>query len=783
MKARNFRAYAALVAIATLMGLSSCVSNYVGIESMSENNPAAPGSVSYKNTELTAQFDTTVSQLFTVEQTVKGDRVYKQGGETKREFIAQDLDVNAIFTLTPNPVYVQEEAMLSNVELVSSSKGDETKETKRKNGLCTETVKASYNFNLNAGEVVTAQTVYQILKCEVADTTFACASIASVEYDRFEAKKNEKVSNAEQTVFDINLFFNVTLKCDKKPELVNATYEVRVPYQRIYTDGSLTVVENKDYESEFETAVNHLYTVRQNVSGDFVTYKNNEEVSRDEFKKNINLEALFTAPEVVYVDSEEELTKVEMTASAHGGNVVDSAEENGFTTTSTKRSYSFRFNEGEEITSATEFQSLNYGEEEFDFSAIRNVSYKTYEASLNEARSFVDVKVMDIVLYFDVEVARESLTATKASDEVENYTVAVPYKRVLRLEDEVTAKRAEDVQRVIVDENTERISWTEVTTWSVTGEKSETISFDLYRHFNEPQEQMVYTENTQYTTVANGSVFVKESESTEGNWTVTTRYMSYSSTADNGFDAFQNVYSYDYQKAVFANEFYTLSFDYADWAVTEGNSSVSAKAGETEKDYIVYNIYNYVNNVNTVYSVDSNSFDATAKAVTKLAVAKPIDNIIPDEWGNVIGAGISAVPSDHIAANRAMKCLTIRTEKGAVAVVFEMDANVPTAGMIQGAYFVEGNFGAEYNSGFFTTSVNKGNYSLNKWAPAIAKDETDRIRYYNGSNVVANVKFSTLNMWNWRDGNNSTVVEGYGFFVKNGILTITLNGKIAMQLR
>ena len=159
------------------------------------------------------------------------------------------------------------------------------------------------------------------------------------------------------------------------------------------------------------------------------------------------------------------------------------------------------------------------------------------------------------------------------------------------------------------------------------------------------------------------------------------------------------------------------------------------------------------------------------------------DKIIPDEWGKIIGAGISAVPTDPNGTS-AQKCLTIRTDKGAVAVTFSMNADMPSVSSILSGYFVEGNFGAEYNSGYYTTSVNHGSYDLGKWAPAIARDLSDRIAYYRDDTIVRNIRTTTLKMWNWRGGNLSTVVDGYVFSVSNeGVLTISVNGNVVMQIR
>ena len=187
--------------------------------------------------------------------------------------------------------------------------------------------------------------------------------------------------------------------------------------------------------------------------------------------------------------------------------------------------------------------------------------------------------------------------------------------------------------------------------------------------------------------------------------------------------------------------------------------------------------------INTNYVISNDSYKANASAAAKIAIVKPTEPIIPEEWGKIIGMGVSAVPADQVRGEYAQLCFNLRTEKGAVAVIAPLSQTVPTTEQILSGYFVKGNFGSEYNSGYYTTSANRGSYAEGKWAPAIAKDLTDRIAYYKDNTCVRNVRNTSLVIWNWRGGNISTVVEGYNFSVSNGTLTITHNGKVVMKLR
>lgn len=741
-----------------------------------------------ENESYIAEFDTTVCELFTVRQQVSGEEVlYNNEEQLSRSSFTKDLNLNAKFSVKPEVRYVSEENGIEDISLSSASKDERTSSSEADGRFTTTSIKQGYEFLFNGGEKVSVETVYQ--KLMYGDTTFNYASIKDIS---FKEASSKVVKTADSTICNINLFFNVEVE----KQGVEETFVVRVPMMRIYKPGEIipdeytTIVENTGYEAEFAVASLALETKLQKVTGELVTYKNGEEeISREEFLKALNLEALFTQPERVYVESEEQLTAVSLTNSGHSSDIVKRTADGRFVTSNTSLDYNFKFNEGEAVKAGVVYENLAYGDTTFVYSMVRNIRFNRSEVAENANASSDELRVVTVTLYFDVEVEREDpMAQTKAAEDVTTYTVAVPYERALEIEpitDEVIGKRYEDVSREVIDANTERISWTEVEIWSVSGEKRSEISLNLYRHFSEPALQWIYTANNQYTTVANGSSIINETSSQQGNWTVTTRYMQYTSTANNGVTPFQNVYAYDYQKAVYSDEYYTLSFDYADWQIVEAGSSVSSTPTREVVNGTEYDVYDYINNINTVYTVTGDSYEATAKAEAKIAI---LPRVLPEEWGKILGAGISAVPADDEAVgDYAKKCLVIRTENGAVAVTFAMSESTPELESILAGYFVEGNFGEEYNSGYFTTSANHGSYAVGKWAPAIAQYHSDEypILYYSDVDTpVRSLSKYILAMWNWRGGNFSHVVDGYTFSVsESGVLTITYNGETVMQLR
>lgn len=622
MAKKNFAAFAAAM---VMVVVSSCTkeSSFLGTEyEVSTKTPTTSKvSTKFENSEIiSAKFDTTANKLFTVEQMVEVEKnTYKDNEQTAGESLKKALDLNVIFSAEPVKVNVENEALLSEVSLSNSNSSEVAANTVAKDSVINYS--QNYSFGFNAGENVMAAADWQAFVVE--NTTISAGVVKSVSFAKAEVARAYNLSETVK-VADVNLFFNVEVSVEGHSD----NYVVRVPLQRVYTNNTLPTppvedvksevkVENTSYEAEFKTATLALSTVRQNVSGELVTYlvkeSGNEKVSENNFRRSLNLEALFTAPSRVMVNSEAALKNVKVLSSSHDGDKTNVNTEGRFATTSRSQNFNFKFNENEKVAAATEYEYLAYGDTMFVYSSVQNISYAKCEVKENAAKSSDELKVVDVVLYFNVEVAKNDPEAkTKAASEVSTYTVAVPYERAMKVE-----KPSEPEQPA------------------------------------QPEEP-----------------------------------------------------------------------------------------------------------------------------------AKPIDKILPENWGSISGAGISAVPADQVNGQYAQKCLTIRTDKGAVAVVFSMENEAPEVSSILSGYFVKGNFGAEYNSGYFTTNTNRGTYSVGKWAPAVAKDLSDRIAYYKDNTCVRNVRNTSLVIWNWRGGNISTVVDGYGFSVdSNSVLTITYNGKVVMQLR
>lgn len=634
MAKKNFVAFVAAMVMVVISASCTKESSFLGMETaVSTKTPTTTSKVStkFENSEiLTAKFDTTANKLFTVEQVLEVEKnTYNDDEQTASVSLKKALDLDVVFSAEPVKVDVEDEKLLSEVSLSNSNSSEVAANTVAKDSVINYS--QSYSFGFNAGENVKAAADWQAFVVE--NTTISAGVVKSVSFAKAEVARVYNLSESVKAS-DVNLFFNVEVSVEGHSD----NYVVRVPLQRVYTTNntlptppveevkSEVKVENTSYEAEFKTATLALNTVRQNVSGELVTYlvkkSGNEKVSENNFRRSLNLEALFTAPSRTMVDSEDALKNVKVLSSSHDGDKINVNNDGRFATTSRSQNYNFKFNENEQVAVATEYEYLAYGDTMFVYSSIQNISYKNCEVKENAAKSSSDVKVVEVTLYFDIDVAKNDPTAaTKAASEVSTYTVAVPYERAMKVE--------------------------------------------------KPAQPEQPTEPTE-----------------------------------------------------------------------------PEQPSQPEEP------------------------------------AKPIEKVIPETWGEIIGAGISAVPADQVSGQYAQKCLTIRTSKGAVAVVFNMNAKAPEVSSILNGYFVKGNFGAEYNSGYFTTTANRGTYAVGKWAPAIAKELSDRIAYYKDNTCVRNVRNTSLTIWNWRGGNLSTVVDGYGFSVdSNSVLTITYNGKVVMQLR
>lgn len=151
------------------------------------------------------------------------------------------------------------------------------------------------------------------------------------------------------------------------------------------------------------------------------------------------------------------------------------------------------------------------------------------------------------------------------------------------------------------------------------------------------------------------------------------------------------------------------------------------------------------------------------------------DKILPVEWGTLKSFGVSAVPADDVSGDYAKKCFTFVTDKGAFSIITQMSVINPTIDDIKSATFFSGDYSTDYNGAVFINNL---------WNPAVSKDLSDRIAYYINNVVKRNIRFTTLAMWNWRNGYKSTKIDGYTYKIDNSnTLLIYYNNNLVLKIK
>ncbi|MBQ8870670.1 MAG: hypothetical protein IJ019_04770 [Alphaproteobacteria bacterium] len=157
-------------------------------------------------------------------------------------------------------------------------------------------------------------------------------------------------------------------------------------------------------------------------------------------------------------------------------------------------------------------------------------------------------------------------------------------------------------------------------------------------------------------------------------------------------------------------------------------------------------------------------------------VSDEFEKVLPPEWGIIMGADISAVPADDEDKDMDKKCLLIRTNLGAVTVVFPREEVLSEVEDIVAGNFTKGNFDESYNSAIYVDD---------NWCPASAVDSKDRLEYLVDGVVKRNLRYTTLRKWDWQNKDDyfSTKVSGYDFKVEDGVLNIYYGGEQVLQIR
>lgn len=533
------------------------------------------------------------------------------------------------------------------------------------------------------------------------------------------------------------------------------------------------------------------------------TLRTNGEISEGVvLHKSLSSNVFFNAqPVKVEVEDETLLNKVEISAANRVDVAPKATADSAVTYGAT---FSFSFNAGERVMALASWQNFKVGENELSAAGVDTIAFTGAQIARMYTVSET-VKVAEINLYFNVEMTANGRPCS--------YAVRVPVTRVYTAVPTTPAEYSERIENVSyngefsvkaqsLQTDYQEVSCDRVTLLGnekVADEKTQ-LPLNLRAAFNvSSSEQAFESEESLMNVSLVGTEYGddKINISENGKFATTSRSREEYFTLNGG------------EKVAVASLYEYASYD-GDVLPYSGIQSISFVKGEVAEDAEKSSDERKVAKVTLRFNVDvvlnspaatrSGSEEVTTYEVVlsyerSMQVAKPeepsepkvpVTEIFPENRGKLLGAAASVVPADQVNGKYAQLCVTVRFEKGASAVTCPLDQIVPTKEQFATAYFAKSKqFNEKYNSGFFTNEANRGTYKVGVWAPAIAKDLSDRVAYYKDNTSVRFVTFKDLsNGWNWRNGNFSTKVEGYEFSVsEDGVLSIAYNGEVVMRLK
>lgn len=527
--------------------------------------------------------------------------------------------------------------------------------------------------------------------------------------------------------------------------------------------------------------------------------QNKEIVEGVVLKKSLSSNVFFNAqPVKVDVSEETLLNKVEISATSRVDIAPKATADSAVTYGTT---FSFSFNAGEKVLAMVSWQNFKVEGNEFSAAVVDTVTFTGAQIAHIYTVSET-VKVAEINLYFNVDMT--------ANGKPCSYAVRVPVSRVYTAEPTTPAEYSEHIENVSyngefsvvaqsLQTDYQAVSCDRVTLLGnerVADEKTQ-LPLNLRAAFNvRSSEQAFESEDDLMNVSLVGTEYGDDKVNiiNNGKFATTSRAREEYFTLNGGEQvAVASLYEYaSYNGDVLPySSIGSISFVKGEVAEDVEKSSDDRKVAKVTLRF----------NVDVVLSSpvatrggseEVTTYEVVLSYERSMQVAKPeepqvpVTEIFPENRGKLLGAAASVVPADQENGKYAQLCFTVRFEKGATAVVCPLDQIVPTKEQFAEAYFAKSKqFDEKYNSGFFTNEANRGTYKVGVWAPAIAKDLSDRVAYYKDNTSVRFVTFKDLsNGWNWRNGNFSTKVEGYEFSVsEDGVLSIAYNGKVVMRVK
>ena len=517
-------------------------------------------------------------------------------------------------------------------------------------------------------------------------------------------------------------------------------------------------------------------------------------------RKSLTSNVYFNAqPVKVDVSEASLLNKVEISAASRVDVAPKATADSAVTYGAT---FSFSFNAGEKVMALASWQNFKVGKNEFPAAVVDTVTFTGAQIAHMYATSET-VKVAEINLYFNVEMTANGRPCS--------YAVRVPVQRVYTAEPTTPAEYSERIENVSyngefsvkaqsLQTDYQAVSCDRVTLLGnekVADEKTQ-LPLNLRAAFNVSSSEQAFESEDDLMSVSLVAANYGDDKvniTSNGKFATTSRAREEYFTLNGGEKvAVASLYEYaSYNGDVLPySSIGNISLVKGEVAEDAEKSSDDRKVAKVTLRFNVDVILSDQAAATRGGSEEITTYEVVLSYERSMQVAKPeepkvpITEIFPENRGKILGAAASAVPADQVNGKYAQLCFTVRFEKGATAVVCPLNQIVPTKEQFAEAYFAKSKqFDEKYNSGFFTNEANRGTYKVGVWAPAIAKDLSDRVAYYKDNTSVRFVTFKELsNGWNWRNGNFSTKVEGYEFSVsEDGVLSIAYNGEVVMRLK
>ncbi len=516
--------------------------------------------------------------------------------------------------------------------------------------------------------------------------------------------------------------------------------------------------------------------------------------------KSLSSNVFFNAqPVKVDVEDEVLLNKVELSAVSRV-NVAPKATADSVKTYGA--TFSFSFNAGERVLAMASWQNFSVDGNEFSAAVVDTVTF-TGAQIVRMYTVSETVKVAEINLYFNVEMTANGKTCS--------YAVRVPVQRVYTATASTPAEYSETIENISyngefsvkaqsLQTDYQAVSCDRVTLLGnekVADEKTQ-LPLNLRAAFKvNSSENTFESEESLMNVSLIGTEYGDDKVNiiSNGKFATTSRAREEYFTLNGGEQvAVASLYEYaSYNGDVLPySSIGNISFVKGEVAEDAEKSSDDRKVAKVTLHFNVDVVLSEQTATTRGGSESVTTYEVVLSYERSMKVAKPeepevpVTEIFPENRGKLLGAAASVVPADQESGKYAQLCFTVRFEKGATAVTCPLDQIVPTKEQFAEAYFAKSKqFDEKYNSGFFTNEANRGTYKVGVWAPAIAKDLSDRVAYYKDNTSVRFVTFKDLsNGWNWRNGNFSTKVEGYEFSVsEDGVLSIAYNGKVMMRVK